>query len=429
MRGLSRNFWLYLCAGMLWSLGLMVFFLTYNLHLLELGFREAFIGQVSASMTLGSLAATLPATFWLSRFGLNRVIGAAVLGTVFSLLARCTVAQAGGLLLFAFLNGFTIGTWMVAAPPFLAQNTSAVHRPRAFSLSYGGSIGMGAIAGVFVGKLPWLLTGLQLSRELSEQRLILIASIVLVGLAFFPLLFLTTYGTGNSRGQSESRQAESACSRLPTQRASHPGKWLAVLLQPLSSPFIPRLVIAIALWTFFVGSFPPFFNVFFATRHGQSLASIGAIFSLSQLCQLLAVLFMPWVVRKLGRVPAIVSMQLAAAFSLPLLALAGSVQLAAVLYLTYLSFQVMCEPALENFIMDWAAPGERNLLSSLRYATLFTAQAVAVWLTGIMIERHGYPLVQVGLTVVGILAALSFYFFFRSTPQFAGLAGGSQQIV
>ncbi len=45
MRQFSRNFWVYLLSGFFWSLGLMTFFLVYNLHLLDLGFNEQLVGR------------------------------------------------------------------------------------------------------------------------------------------------------------------------------------------------------------------------------------------------------------------------------------------------------------------------------------------------------------------------------------------------
>jgi MFS family permease len=56
------------------------------------------------------------------------------------------------LIVTAFLNGASIGGWMVSAPPFLARNTDPERRTWAFSLSYGSSIGTGALAGLIAEK-------------------------------------------------------------------------------------------------------------------------------------------------------------------------------------------------------------------------------------------------------------------------------------
>src|SRR5207245_5868473 len=54
------------------------------------------------------------------------------------------------------------------------------------------------------------------------------------------------------------------------------------LRQSQSRRFILRLLIVLIFWSFFVGSFAPFFNVFFSRKYNQSLPGIGLIFSLSQ---------------------------------------------------------------------------------------------------------------------------------------------------
>jgi hypothetical protein len=177
--------------------------------------------------------------------------------------------------------------------------------------------------------------------------------------------------------------------------------------------FLPRLLVALALWSLFVGSFPPFFNVYFHRQFNQSLGGIGVIFSVSQLCQSLAVLCMPWLAVKLGRVRAIASAQLASAFLLPGLLAANNVQWAGIIYLGYLSFQAMAEPALESFLMDSVRPEERSRISSFRYLTLFSFQALAALISGFAISHFGYALLLPSLALLGVAASLAFYLFFQ----------------
>jgi len=396
MAPFTRNFWFYLAAGGIWSLGLMSFFLVYNLYLLDLGFNETVMGQISSAMTLGSLAITVPSGLLLNRYGVKRMLKVSVIVAGISLLLRSSVDVVWLLVLFAFLSGAAIGIWMVSAPPFLTQNTAPEIRSRAFSLSYGMSIGMGVAAGLLAGLSRYLSSwfGTPALPDLSLKKYWLYGSSALVLCSFFLLLRL----------RETVADAPIAGPNLYTNN---------FLRQLDSRPFILRLLIVLIFWSFFVGSFLPFFNVFFSRKYNQSLSGIGLIFSLSQFCQLLAVLSMPWLIRKLGRVHAIFSMQLAAAGVLPVLVLIGNVQLAAVIYLIYLSFQVMCEPALENFIMDSVTPAERNMVSALRYMTLFLVQALAVWITGYAITQLGYSVLLVLIAILGVSAAFTFYLFFR----------------
>src|SRR2546429_792507 len=396
MAPFTRNFWLYLAAGGIWSLGLMSFFLVYNLYLLDLGFNETVMGQISSAMTLGSLAITVPSGLLLNRYGLKRMLKVSVIVAGISLLLRSSVDVVWLLVLFAFLNGAAIGIWMVSAPPFLTQNTAPEIRSRAFSLSYGMSIGMGVAAGLLAGLSRYLSSwfGTPALPDLSLKKYWLYGSSALVLCSFFLLLRLSE--------------------TVADAPIAGPNLYTNNFLRQLDSrPFILRLLTVLIFWSFFVGSFSPFFNVFFSRKYNQSLSGVGLIFSLSQFCQLLAVLSMPWLIRKLGRVHAIFSMQLAAAGVLPVLVLIGNVQLAAVIYLIYLSFQVMCEPALENFIMDSVSPPERNMVSALRYMTLFLVQALAVWITGYAITQLGYSVLLVLIAILGVSAAFTFYLFFR----------------
>jgi len=402
MRQFSRNFWVYLLSGFFWSLGLMTFFLVYNLHLLDLGFDEQLIGRIASALTLGSLAVTLLTGRLLNRYGENRVIQFCVLATAILLPLRSLSHTAEWMVVAAFLNGASIGGWMVSAPPFLARNTDPERRTLAFSLSYGSSIGTGALAGLIVCVVSrdlsvwgWVqeLTGL------SVKQCVLLASSSSVLVGFSGLLFLQERGTVTEEAQTSVPFVNGALIRLKSRR------------------FVLQLLTTLVLWSFFVGSFPPFFNVFFHKQFNQSLDGIGIIFSVSQLCQLAAVLFMPWLVMKLGRVRAISSVQFASALVLPILIVVTNVQIAGTIYLIYLSLQVMAEPALESFIMDSVLPEERNTVASLRYMTLFSVQALAVLASGLAIARFGYSSLLVALSLLGVAASAAFYSFFQMGRQ------------
>jgi hypothetical protein len=290
---------------------------------------------------------------------------------------------------------------MVAAPPFLARNTEPGKRIWAFSLSYGMSIGTGALAGLIVGLVSHheaLWNGAQNFTGFSEKQCILLASSASVVLAFV--------------GSMRLKECAPAVD-LPA-NASFGTRSLALIK---SRRFVAQLLLVLVLWSFFVGSFPPFFNVYFHRQFSQSLGGIGMIFSLSQFCQLAAVLCMPWLALKLGRVRAIVSAQSLSALCLPALIFVGNVQLAGLVYLAYLSCHVMVEPALESFIMGSVVPEERNAVASLRYMTLFSVQALAVWVSGSAIEQFGYSSLLVSIALLGIIASCAFHLMFRQRRQ------------
>jgi predicted MFS family arabinose efflux permease len=269
---------------------------------------------------------------------------------------------------------------------------------------------MGVLAGLLVGlysKHQDILLHSGNLGNLTEKKALLFGSSSIT-LTAIPVLFFLTEISPDRR--------VSWFAHTPVPKTNH-----QVVL--LSGKFVRRMMVVLALWGLFIGSFPSFFNVFFYRQFHQSLVGIGWIFSFSQLCQVSAVLCMPALVSYLGRSRAIPTTQFLSAMVLPLLVVVPRAAGAGALYIIYLSFQVMTEPALENFIMDSVLPEERAFISSLRYSTHFLVQAIAVWLTGLAIHRVGYPVVLVVIASVGIAASISFYFLFHRRRIHAGTNG------
>ena len=116
-------------------------------------------------------------------------------------------------------------------------------------------------------------------------------------------------------------------------------------------------------------------------------------------------------------------MQFASALVLPALIVISNVQLAGLVYLAYLSLQVMAEPALESFIMDSVLPEERNTVASLRYMALFSVQALAVLASGFAITHFGYSSLLVALSLLGIAASAGVLFLLSVGKPTAGDKG------
>jgi hypothetical protein len=167
------------------------------------------------------------------------------------------------LIVTAFLNGASIGGWMVSAPPFLARNTDPERRTWAFSLSYGSSIGTGALAGLIVGFVSRDLSIWAWVRQFtgfSAKQCVLLASAASVLLGFSVLLFLRQRGTLSANAVQANIPFVNSTAMITSRR------------------FILQLLTVLVLWSFFVGSFPPFFNVYFHKQFNQSLDGIGIIF-------------------------------------------------------------------------------------------------------------------------------------------------------
>jgi predicted MFS family arabinose efflux permease len=367
---LAPAYWRFLWAATFFNLGSFVFLVLYNLYLADFGFREDALGQFSSAMTLGSLAGSVPAGIALRRFGPRAALAGCFAGLALFSLARIVFPTSAPLLAFSFLSGVAFAIFAVTVAPAIAQLSNDSTRPRAFSIFFSVGIALGIAGGQLAGHLPDLL---------GSKRAALYAACVLIALAVVPALSL--------------RMAPVASS---TER-SYP-----------SGSFVRRFLVSIFVWSMAAGAFSPFFNVFFAQRLNASVTQVGNIYSLGQAAQVVAILFAPHVLARLGLTAGVALSQFLCGLALLGLALASHVGLwtAGLCYAGYLGFHFMGEPGLFSLLMNHAAPHERSGASALNFLATFAGQAVAVALAGVVVARSGYTPVFTAAAGLSALAAL-----------------------
>lgn len=377
---LPGPFWLYLGAASLYNLGLFIFFVLYNIHLLHLGFAEDFLGWVTGAMMAGSVAGALPAGALTRRLGLRRTLVLCFTGFAAVSVVRAMATGPPLLLASAFLCGVVTSFWAVSIPPAVARLTDERSRPLGFSVMVGVGIGIGICGGLIGGHLPrWLAAIPGRVGSAAPTELALIVACCLMALAAWPASRLQ-FGSEPPRGRSV----------FPRSR------------------FIVAYLVALSLWTIATSSFNPFFNAFFVQRFRLSADSIGGIFSLSQAMQVLAILSAPFVFRRFGLVSGIAATQLAAAGALAALAYSSASGAAAVAYIGYSSFQWMSEPGMYTLLMKNVREGEQSGASGLNFFVSFSCQAISAAVAGSAFTRLGYPPVIAAAAVLAVAAAVVF---------------------
>ena len=377
--GLGGQFWRFYAAFFLFNFGLFIFFLLYNLYLLQLGFREDFIGLVASAMTGGSIAGSLLTALAIRRFGLRDTLAGCFVSVACIAALRTSVTLAPALLALAFTAGMVAAAWAVCLSPALAQLTSEKDRPVAFSFIFSTGILIGVLGGLAGGRLPGLLTTFHLAASgVGSYRGALFTGCALVLLALWPL--------------SRVKIATPA----PSERR---------LYRP--SPLVIRFLIAIAAWNLGIGMFNPFLNVFF-TRLRMPVEQIGSLFSAVHVAQAGAVLMAPLVLRRFGLTRGTSGMQLATALALLALSTAASPVSAALAFAAYTMSQYMTEPGMFTFLMDGVPPEDRSNASALNFLVTFAGQATVAAIAGRVLARFGYPPVLVAAAIMCALAALLF---------------------
>ena len=94
--------------------------------------------------------------------------------------------------------------------------------------------------------------------------------------------------------------------------------------------------------------------------------------------------------------------------ALGLLALEPPLIGAAMLYVSYMSFQYMSEPGMFTFVMDHAKEEERGGASALNMLVIMGGQAVAATISGFALRHFGYPTVLTIASLLAIIAGLCF---------------------
>lgn len=368
-RGLPPAFWRFFASFILFNFGLLVFFLLYNLYLLDLGFREDTVGTVAASFGAGNIAGSLASAFVAVRLGLRNSLILCFLATGITLALRASVETSSWLKSLAFLGGLFQSLWAVCLSPVVAAMTDHRNRPRLFSITFASGIALGVLAGVIGGALPALLG--------STRRALWLASLAEV-LAVFPLLGLNLGGDAASRARPYKVDS-----------------------------FLLRFLAALAVWGLATGAFNPFFNVFLRRDLGMPVETVGLVFSVAQLAQVVAILLAPLVYRRFGLVAGIALTQAATGVALAGLGFAPPA-LAGFAYALYMSVQYMGEPGVYSLLMNRVAEPYRTGASALNVVVLFGAQAVAAWAAGHAIAAVGYGPVLATAAALALLAALTF---------------------
>ncbi len=109
MNRFSRSFWTFLFAENLYDFGIYIFVLLYNLYLLDLGYREDFLGWVTTALTAGSIVGSLPSAAVARMLGLKRMLIFGSAGMALLCAVRALPLGGPGLLAAAFVSAGLLG--------------------------------------------------------------------------------------------------------------------------------------------------------------------------------------------------------------------------------------------------------------------------------------------------------------------------------
>ena len=357
-----------------------IYFFFFNLYLSGHGYSEAQLGLLTGTMAAGNLAGAFPAGRFIQRKGLRSALITCVIAAPIVLCARSLSPSFPLQLALAFLTVLALCLWAVCQAPFIAAITGERERPLAFSLVFSLGIGVGGLGALAGSRMPgWFSEHLAFSDVLASDQLTLIAACCIAAIGVIPAVALRAGRTA-----------------LPARAGS------------LWTPAVRRILPAIGTWGLVAGSFFPFANVFLATHLRLPLHSVGTVFSLSQLCQVAAVLCAPLVFRRLGVSNGVFTMQMATASCFLILALTANPVAASMTYITLTGMQYMGEPGIYSMMMKIVPEESRGGASASMALVLGAAQLIAATCAGWTFTNLGYPRALGIIALVALTAGLLF---------------------
>lgn len=400
----NKNIKLAIWANVFSQIGLGMFMVIYNFYIRALGLSQDVNGQIISLTALATAIILVPAGILSDRLGRKKVM---VFGVVFSgivLILRSIVEPQSLLLATGFLTGLFTAFLQVSSIPWLAENSLPKQRVHLFSL-HSALMMVANVLGSIIGGLLTDIFSMMTTELLSIRYTLLIGSFLYL-LAFFPIIKMTEKKRKQPipNGQKETKKQRSI-----KQFVKHNQTGLKII----GFFAIAQLIIGSGS-----GLVIPYLNLYFADRFEVSNTMIGVIISLGQAATAVAMFIGPQVVKKLGEVRAVVTLQL---LSLPFLLLTAYTQhfwLASIGFLFRQALMNAGNPIQASLVMSKVNDSIKGLANSVNQMVFQLGWAFMGPISTSIVLRYGsywgYAHVFTITAGLYLIGSLYFYFVFRS---------------
>ena len=297
----NRNIKLFMLANILIQVGMGVFMVMYNLYIKELGMPETVNGKVISMTATASAIMLIPAGFLSDKFGRKWMIfGGAVFGAA-TLFYRSFAVLETPLVAAAFLTGLFMAFVQVSGVPFLAENSKPAERVQMFSI-YFALMTVANVIGSLLGGVVSDVFQVFLSMNPADS----IRWSLLFGATLYALGLLPLFKLSNKPPSAE----EKVETRIEIDASDTGLRKNLVVIFHFS---FASLLIGLGS-----GLVVPYLNLYFANRFDASNTYIGLILSLGSAMTAVAMLIGPLLVKRVGKVKALILFQV---LSIPFLIL------------------------------------------------------------------------------------------------------------
>jgi MFS family permease len=377
-----RDARLVLVTSLVSGAALSLYWIDFNLYLASLGLSAATIGLVSTIASLAGAVVAFPASAVSDRVGRRLVYAGGLIVSLLALLGLLASEALPAIIVFAAAWSSGQQAMGVVLAPFMTEHSDPSHRNELFAVQFAIQNVTNIVAAVLGGVVAGVLAasiGLDPAGP-GTYRVILVIMVVLLIAGLGTVTLLADDRPRTVTGPRLRRLGEPAAFPADPRRAR---TLLGITVRDrllFLRLLLPGLLISIG-----AGQVIPFLNLFIQRRFGLDLTSLNAVFALTSLGTVAAILFQPRLARRFGQITSVVLVQGA---SIPFLVVLG---FSPVLWTVILAMAVRNSlmnagnPIFSAFAMEQVSPGER--------ATLSAAMSV-LWQVGWVIGGTWYALLQ-----------------------------------
>ena len=398
MKSYNQNVRTFMMANILIQIGMGVFSVMYNLYIRELGLPEAVNGSVISVTSLATAIMLVPSGILSDRLGRKRVLITGTALTALMLFGRSIVTAEQPMLILGFATGVVWALAQVTGVPFLAENSRPAERMQLFSIHFA----LVTVANVVGSLLGGMIADFALmlgAGDVASIQISLLTGVLCFVAGLLPLFSLKPVDT-------RAREEEKGQNEEVHTVADFKTNVKVIILFSIANLLIGTgsgLVI-------------PYLNLYFANRFDATNSYIGFILALGSAMTAVAMLIGPRLVRRVGKVRALIIFQIASIPFLFLTAYTNLLFLASIGFLLRQALMNAGNPIQSAIAMDVVHDKYKGLANSVNQMVFNIGWATmgipAAWLVTKYGAYWGYAYAFSITGILYLIASIYFYFIF-----------------
>jgi MFS family permease len=386
----SPNARMFLLYVFLISLNLGVYKVIFNLYILRLGYTEDFLGLILSLTSIATGVFSIPAAMICDMIGRKRTLLLSCLLLVLSLIFLYNTTIKELLVFFSILYGASSSLNIVTGSTFMLENSKPFERMHLFSMYqvlYTAATMVGNLLGGVFPAILAKITSLDASGSLA-YRITLLLSLMTIMFSFLPLL-----------------KIQERPISAPKNKSSYVFRTL------LKSELVLKMILVYSFYGMGWGLALPYFNVYLDVIIGAGSDAIGVIFSLGEVFMMIALLFLPQLTERFGKIRIASVVQL---LSIPFLVMFISTSwlwIAGFAYIMRSVLMNLANPILNNFKLEIVTEEQRASMNSITWMTCYVFVGIGTFIGGHMLAGGNYRLPFI--LTCGMYAAAAILYYVR----------------